>query len=148
MPRPELLAEKAMLPYVIGHVIGDPNDPVVPMKYVTCTPTLRIKEVNQMPDNLAEPWGWYGILMSDGVSWLDVTMITFDVDELYDDPFIPMLYEAETSYEEVHARYSAMSHEQLWAWLETCPTDGWQVVEIEGDYCRVIFPLDEEDHES
>lgn len=41
-----------------------------------------------------------------------------------------------------------MSHEQLWAWLETCPTDGWQVVEIEGDYCRVIFPLDEEEHES
>jgi hypothetical protein len=72
MPRPEMLEEKAMLPYVIGHVIGDPNDPVVPMEYITCTPTLRIKEVNQMPDNL---------------------MITFDVDELYDDPFIPMLYE-------------------------------------------------------
>lgn len=105
MPRPELLAEKAMLPYVIGHVIGDPNDPVVPMEYITCTPTLRIKEVNQMPDNLAEPWGWYGILMSDGVSWLDVTMITFDVDELYDDPFTHMAVETETSYEELTCLY-------------------------------------------
>ena len=36
-----------------------------------------------------------------------------------------------------------MNFEEFWAWLDTCPTHKWDVVEIEGDYCRVIFPIDE-----
>ena len=89
MPRPEMLEKRIMLPYVIGHVTGDPNDSTS-IEYVMCTHSLQIKQVDAEPDGLAEPWGWYKILMSDGASWLDVTMISFDVDELYDDPFIHM----------------------------------------------------------
>ena len=38
-----------------------------------------------------------------------------------------------------------MNREEFWAWLDTCPTHKWDVVQIEGDHCRVLFPLDEED---
>ena len=38
-----------------------------------------------------------------------------------------------------------MNREEFWAWLDTCPTHKWECVQIEGDYCRIIFPLDEED---
>jgi len=42
-----------------------------------------------------------------------------------------------------------MTSEEFWAWLDTCPTHHWDVVEWEGDYCRIIFPIDdEEDDES
>ena len=36
-----------------------------------------------------------------------------------------------------------MTKEELWAWLDTCPTHKWNVVQIEGDYMRVIFPFDD-----
>ena len=89
MSRPEMLEKRIMLPYVIGHITGDPNDSTA-IEYVMCTHSLQIKQVDVEPNGLTEPWGWYKILMSDGASWLDVTMINFDVDELYDDPFIHM----------------------------------------------------------
>lgn len=38
-----------------------------------------------------------------------------------------------------------MNRNQFFEWMNTCPTDQWFVVEIESDYCRVLFPLDEED---
>jgi hypothetical protein len=41
-----------------------------------------------------------------------------------------------------------MTSEELWAWLETCPTPEWEVVELEGDYCRVILPIDNKEEES
>ena len=37
-----------------------------------------------------------------------------------------------------------MTSEELWKWLDTCPTHHWDVVELEDDYCRVIFPIDDE----
>ena len=36
-----------------------------------------------------------------------------------------------------------MTSEELWAWLDTCPTHKWECVELEGDYMRVIFPFDD-----
>ena len=36
-----------------------------------------------------------------------------------------------------------MTSEELWAWLDTCPTHEWECVEIESDYMRVIFPFDD-----
>ena len=79
-----MLQHEIMIPYVLGHVTGRPNN----LEYVTCTDSLRIEEIDQMPDGLDEPWGWYKILLSDGRSWVDVTMINWDVIELYNDPFI------------------------------------------------------------
>ena len=36
-----------------------------------------------------------------------------------------------------------MTSNELGAWLDTCPTHKWVVVDIEGDYMRVIFPFDD-----
>jgi hypothetical protein len=40
-----------------------------------------------------------------------------------------------------------MTKTELWAWLDTCPTRSWQCVDIEGDYCRVVFPIDNDEDE-
>jgi hypothetical protein len=47
--------------------------------------------------------------------------------------------------DETAQRGELMNREEFWAWLDTCPTHKWECVQIEGDYCRIIFPLDEED---
>ncbi len=36
-----------------------------------------------------------------------------------------------------------MTKEELWAWLDTCPTHKWDVVQIEDGYMRIIFPFDD-----
>jgi len=42
-----------------------------------------------------------------------------------------------------------MTSEELRAWLNTCPTHKWECTELEDDYMRVIFPLnDPEEDES
>lgn len=89
MTRPSMIKNEIMIPYVLGHVTGCPElEDTSKLNYVTCTESLRIDEVDQSPDNLEWPWGWYKILLSDGCSWVDVTMINWDVIALYDDPFI------------------------------------------------------------
>jgi len=38
-----------------------------------------------------------------------------------------------------------MNNEDFWEWMDTCPTHKWEVVQHEYGYCRIIFPLDEEE---
>ena len=38
-----------------------------------------------------------------------------------------------------------MNREEFWEWMNTCPTHKWDVLQSEGDYCRILFPLEEED---
>ena len=38
-----------------------------------------------------------------------------------------------------------MTNEEFWQWMNTCPTHKWECVQHKNDYCRIIFPLDEED---
>jgi hypothetical protein len=42
-----------------------------------------------------------------------------------------------------------MTRDELWAWLNTCPTHKWECIDLEDDYMRVIFPTnDPEEDES
>ena len=40
-----------------------------------------------------------------------------------------------------------MTRKEFFEWLETCPTHKWDIVQIEGDYCRVLFPIDDNEEE-
>jgi hypothetical protein len=40
-----------------------------------------------------------------------------------------------------------MNSKEFFAWLTTCPTHKYEVTVFEGDYCRVIFPVDDEEDE-
>ena len=40
-----------------------------------------------------------------------------------------------------------MTRSEFFEWLDTCPTHKWDIVQIEGDYCRIIFPLGEDPEE-
>tara|TARA_A100001015_G_C14936052_1_gene690511 strand:+ start:1175 stop:1309 length:135 start_codon:yes stop_codon:yes gene_type:complete len=37
-----------------------------------------------------------------------------------------------------------MTREEFFNWLNTCPTHKWDIIEIEGEYCRVLFPIDDD----
>jgi hypothetical protein len=38
-----------------------------------------------------------------------------------------------------------ISREELFEWLETCPTNGWYSVGEDEGYIRILFEIDEED---
>ena len=40
-----------------------------------------------------------------------------------------------------------MSRKEFFDWLDTCPTHKWDIIEIEGEYCRVLFPIDDDEEE-
>ena len=40
-----------------------------------------------------------------------------------------------------------MTRDELFEWLETCPTDGWHWVGQDEGYVRILFEIDEEEDE-
>ena len=40
-----------------------------------------------------------------------------------------------------------MTKEELFEWLNTCPTNAWYNVGEDEGYIRILFPIDEEEQE-
>jgi len=44
---------------------------------------------------------------------------------------------------ENHLPPQTLQKKDLWAWLDTCPTHEWDVVDIDGGCMRIIIPFDD-----